>query len=59
MANPHRTFLRAAVNARLVVFDALPHAFLHSPDLPESIETNRIMANFFDKHLGNDENSSK
>ena len=58
-ANLHRAFLRAGVNAQLVVFDALPHAFWYNPDLPESIEANRIMANFFDRHLGNDENSSK
>jgi monoterpene epsilon-lactone hydrolase len=48
----HRAFLRAGVDAQLVVFEGLPHAFWYNPDLPESIEANRIMANFFDSHLG-------
>ena len=48
----HRAFLRAGVDARLVVFEGLPHAFWQDPSLPESIEANRMMANFFDTHLG-------
>ena len=50
-ANLHRAYLRAAVDARLVVFDALPHAFWYNPDLPESIEANHLMADFFLAHL--------
>ena len=50
--NLHRAFLRAGADARLVVFDALPHAFWYNPALPESIEANRIMADFFVKELG-------
>ena len=46
-ANLHRACLRAGVDARLVVFDALPHAFWYNPDLPESIEANHLMAGFF------------
>ena len=49
--NLHRAYLRAGVDARLVVFDALPHAFWYHPELPESIEANHIMANFFLAHL--------
>ena len=49
-ANLHRAFLRAGVDARLVVFDALPHAFWYDPKLPESIEANHIMADFLLKH---------
>lgn len=49
----HRAFLRAGVDAQLVVFEGLPHAFWEDPKLPESIEANRLMANFFDKHLAN------
>jgi len=49
--NLHRAYLRAGVDARLVVFDALPHAFWYHPELPESIEANHIMADFFVKHL--------
>jgi acetyl esterase/lipase len=49
----HRAYLRAGVDAQLVVFEALPHAFWNNPALPESIEADRVMAGFFDKHLGN------
>ncbi len=49
--NLHRAYLRAGVDARLVVFDALPHAFWYHPELPESIEANHIMADFFLAHL--------
>jgi monoterpene epsilon-lactone hydrolase len=48
----HRAYLRAGVDAELVVFEALPHAFWNDPSLPESKEADQIMANFLDKHLG-------
>jgi epsilon-lactone hydrolase len=48
----HRHFLAAGVDAQLVVFEALPHAFWNDVNLPESREAYRIMANFFDTHLG-------
>jgi acetyl esterase/lipase len=51
-ANLHRACLNAGVDARLVVYDALPHAFWYDQRLPESIEANRLMADFFVKHLG-------
>jgi monoterpene epsilon-lactone hydrolase len=35
-----------------VVYDALPHAFWYDPKLPEAIEANHIMADFFLKELG-------
>ena len=47
----HRAYLRAGVDAQLVVFEALPHAFWNNPDLPESQETDHLIAAFFDKHL--------
>jgi acetyl esterase/lipase len=50
--NLHRAYLHAGVDARLVVFDALPHAFWYDPKLPESIEANHMMADFFLEHLG-------
>jgi monoterpene epsilon-lactone hydrolase len=50
-ANLHRAFLNAGVDARLVVFDALPHAFWYSTRLPEAIEANHIMADFILKTL--------
>ena len=49
--NLHRAYLHAGVDARLVVFDALPHAFWYDPKLPESIEANHMMADFFLEHL--------
>ena len=50
-ANLQRAYLRAGVDARLVVFDALPHAFWYHAELPESIEASHIMASFFLAHL--------
>lgn len=52
----HRAFLRAGVDAQLVVFEALPHAFWNDPFLPESKEADKIMAGFFDKELGRNGN---
>jgi acetyl esterase/lipase len=51
-ANLHRAYLNAGVDARLVVFDALPHAFWYDPMLPEAQEANHMMADFFVKELG-------
>ena len=47
----HWAYLRAGVDARLVVFDALPHAFWNNPALPESKEADQIMAKFLDSQL--------
>ncbi len=49
--NLQRAFLNAGVDARLVVYDALPHAFWYDPKLPEAIEANRLMADFMIKTL--------
>ncbi|HTW80402.1 MAG TPA: hypothetical protein VME23_12720 [Terracidiphilus sp.] len=38
--------------AHLVVFDAPTHAFRNDPHMPEAIEANHMMADFFVKHLG-------
>ena len=40
--NLHRAYFNAGVDARLVVFDALTHAFWYDPTLPEAIEANHI-----------------
>ena len=48
----HRAFLRAGVDASLVVFDGLNHCFWYDPNLPETREADGIMAKFFDTHLG-------
>jgi acetyl esterase/lipase len=50
-ANLHRAYVRAGVNARLIMFDALPHAFWYDPRLPEAIEANQMMAEFFVQQL--------
>jgi epsilon-lactone hydrolase len=47
----HRAFLRAGDDARLMVFDGLPHAFWYDPALPESMEANKAMAKFLAGHL--------
>ncbi|MBV9765014.1 MAG: alpha/beta hydrolase [Acidobacteriaceae bacterium] len=47
-----RAFLRAGVDAQLVVFEALTHAFWNNVHLPESKEAYQIMADFFNKKLG-------
>jgi hypothetical protein len=39
------------VDARLVVYDGLAHAFWYDPTLPESLEANHLMADFFVKQL--------
>ncbi|WP_321471572.1 alpha/beta hydrolase [uncultured Paludibaculum sp.] len=49
--NLHRAYYNAGVDARLVVFDALPHAFWYDSALPEAIEANHMMADFFVQQL--------
>ena len=50
--NLHRAFVRAGVNAQLVVFDGLAHAFWNDWGLPESKEAHHMMADFFNAQLG-------
>jgi acetyl esterase/lipase len=47
----HRALPRAGVDARLIVFDAMPHAHCYSFDLPESQEALHAQASFLDQHL--------
>ncbi len=47
----HRAFLRHGVDAHLIVFEALPHAFWNDVSLPESHEAYQYMADFFSAHL--------
>jgi len=49
--NLHRAYLLAGVDARLIVYDALTHAFWYDPKLPEAIEANHLMAEFFATQL--------
>jgi hypothetical protein len=48
----HRAFLNAGDDARLIVFEGLPHAFWNDINLPESKEADQDMANFFDRYVG-------
>jgi monoterpene epsilon-lactone hydrolase len=48
----HRAFLNAGVDAHLIVFEGLPHAFWNDVSLPESREADQDMAKFFDKNVG-------
>jgi acetyl esterase/lipase len=48
----HRALLRAGVDARLMVFDAMPHAHWYSFQFPESKEALEAHARFLDRHLG-------
>jgi monoterpene epsilon-lactone hydrolase len=48
----HRAYLKAGVDARLVVFEALPHAFWNNPELPESKEADAMMAKFLMDGVG-------
>ena len=47
----HRRLLAAGVDARFVLFDGLWHAHHMDVDLPESVETYTIIADFFRKQL--------
>lgn len=48
----HRALLHAGVDAQLVVFEALPHAFWYHFQLPETKEALELMAKFFDEKVG-------
>jgi epsilon-lactone hydrolase len=48
----HRALLRNGVDAQLVVFEALPHAFWYHFQLPETKEALELMANFLDAKVG-------
>jgi epsilon-lactone hydrolase len=45
----HRALLHAGVDARLVVFEALPHAFWYHFEFPETHEALQLMAQFLDQ----------
>lgn len=48
----HRALRRAGVDADLFVFEAMPHGFWYSLQLPETREAIAIMSRFFLAHLG-------
>lgn len=47
----HLALVRAGVDARLLVFEAMPHAFWYHFDFPETKDCLALMAKFFDQHL--------
>ncbi len=47
----HRAFLRHGVDARLIIFEALTHAFWNDVSLPESREAYTDMADFLGAHI--------
>jgi monoterpene epsilon-lactone hydrolase len=47
-----RRLTAAGIDARLFVFDGMPHAFFIFPDMPESHEVYGLICSFFDQHLG-------
>ena len=48
----HLALLRAGVDARLLVYEAMPHAFWYHFDFPETRECLEMMAKFFDERVG-------
>jgi epsilon-lactone hydrolase len=48
----HRKFYESGVDAQLIVFEGLSHAFWNDVNLPEAKETYKIVADFFDSRLG-------
>ena len=47
----HRAFLRSGDDARLIVFEGLPHVFWNNSALPETHEAWGYMVDFFNAHL--------
>ena len=48
----HLALLRAGVDAQLLVFEAMPHAFWYHFQFPETTEALEMVAKFFDDKLG-------
>jgi acetyl esterase/lipase len=48
----HLALLRAGVDARLLVYEAMPHAFWYHFQFPETRECLEMMAKFFDEKVG-------
>ena len=46
-----RQLIEQGVDARLVIFDGLPHAFWAYMDIPEAAQANALMAKFFKDRL--------
>ncbi len=48
----HSQLVKLGVEADLHIWEGLSHAFMFSPDIPESREVYDVVVKFFDKHLG-------
>ena len=48
----HRALLHTGVDAQLLVFEAMPHAFWYHFEFPETREALEMMAKFFNEKLG-------
>jgi epsilon-lactone hydrolase len=48
----HRALLRAGVDAQILVYEAMPHAFWYHFEMPETRECLESMAKFFDEKVG-------
>jgi len=51
-AHSHVELVKAGVDARLFVWEAMDHGFFGNPDLPESREAYDVIVGFFEKQLG-------
>jgi acetyl esterase/lipase len=47
----HLALVRSGVDARLLVYEAMPHAFWYHFDFPETKECLEMMAKFLDQHV--------
>lgn len=53
-----RRLWESGVDAELMLFDGLWHAFMMDPNLPESREVYDVLGRFFDTHLGHGSHNS-
>jgi acetyl esterase/lipase/S-formylglutathione hydrolase FrmB len=51
-AYTHTQLVKAGVDARLHVWEGMFHGFFYNPDVPESQEVYRVIADFFARNLG-------
>ena len=48
----HSALIKEGVEADLHIYEGLGHCFQTKPNIPESVEANKVIVRFFDKHLG-------
>ena len=52
IVHTHSTLVRLGVDADLHIWEGFGHIFFNDPALPEAREVYRVIADFFNKHLG-------